>query len=217
MNILIENFFNFPKILFLFLCYIAYNNLLRIISLETHFFLFPQLTHSRGLNERKSGGLATSQFFKRMTFRSMARFNASARRRTFPRTFLKREDQIGFITDTKTLVSLNHGGHPCFAPSPRFPRYVLKDVHVHHWGNAPLSNWDLVAALRSFNFQIYARWIYDTPLLTPFLILISDLIVIGLCAWFVESIFVIEGVWTANFSTQSFFITLIPFKVSHLI
>lgn len=52
-----------------------------------------------------------------MAFGSMARFNASARWRTFPPTFLKRAGQIGFITDTKTLVSLNHGGHPCFAPS----------------------------------------------------------------------------------------------------
>lgn len=67
-------------------------------------------------------------------------------------------EQIGFIPDTKTLVSLNHGGHPCsldtfwrmytfiIGEMLHFPRFELR------FSSAGRSN-----ALRSFNFQIYAQ------------------------------------------------------------
>lgn len=106
-----------------------------------------------------------------MAFRCMARFNASARWRTsFLQTFLKRAGQIGFITDIADIAKSWRPPLFCHPPPPSLSLIrSSKDVHVHHWGNVPFSNWDLVVALRSFNFQIYARWIYDYAPFNPIL------------------------------------------------
>lgn len=88
-----------------------------------------QLTRSRGLNERKSGWSRDKPIFQTL-WRSVPRRDLTRQRDGIPPRF-SRANRIYTRYE-------NAGIAKSWRP-PLFPRYILKDVHVHHWGNAPLS------------------------------------------------------------------------------